>query len=55
MKPNKKALLEMAREYCDMHDKSIEFTVEYMKDTAKASLDEVLDYLQQGEDTEREE
>lgn len=47
----KKLLLDMARQYCDMNDKSVEFTLEYMQDVAKASLEEVLEFLQHCEKT----
>lgn len=38
-------LLEEAENYCDKNDKSTEFMIQYMQDTAKVSLDKVLEYL----------
>jgi len=43
----KRALLVAAQEYCDEEDKSTEFMIQYMQDTAKVSLDTVLKFLEE--------
>jgi hypothetical protein len=43
----KKILLELAQAYCDEHDKSTEFMIEYMQKVADVDLDTVLKYLKQ--------
>lgn len=46
MKASTIALLKEAHDYCDKHDKSTEFMLEYMQDVAGVDLDTVLDYLE---------
>lgn len=41
----KRDLMKQAQEWCDEHDKSTEFMLQYMQDTAKASFDEVMEFL----------
>lgn len=38
-------LLEEAENYCNENDKSTEFMIQYMQDTAKVNLGKVLEYL----------
>lgn len=38
-------LLIEAREYCDEHDKSTEFMLQYMQDVANVNLDQVIQFL----------
>ncbi len=40
-----RALLEMAKEYCDNEGKSTEFMIEYMQDVAGADFDVVMGFL----------
>lgn len=46
MKPKTKTLLKEAEQYCDDHDKSIGFTLQYMQDVAHVDLDTAIEYLQ---------
>ena len=46
MKAQTKALLKDAMEYCEDNDKSTEFMLQYMQDTANVNLDCVLNFLQ---------
>jgi len=45
MKPETKANLKTAQDFCDKNDKSTEFMLQYMQDFAKVDLDCVLSYL----------
>jgi hypothetical protein len=45
MKETTKILLEDAMDYCEKHDKSTEFMLEYMQSVAKVDLDTVINYL----------
>ena len=45
MQESTKAKLKEAQEYCDLHDKSTPFMVEYMKDFAGVDHDCVIKYL----------
>lgn len=45
MKPKTKDLLFKSWAYCDKHDKSTEFMLQYMQDVAKVDLDCVLGFL----------
>ena len=45
-----RALLELAKEYCDDEDKSTEFMIEYMQDMANCSFDTVMAFLEEGAD-----
>lgn len=45
MKEVTKLKLKEAQEYCDQHDKSTPFMLEYMQDFANVNLDCVLSYL----------
>ena len=53
MKPETKDKLFNAWAYCDEHDKSTEFMLQYMQDTAKVDLDCVINFLQKTTDEER--
>lgn len=44
--PEQKVLLEQAIEYCDANDKSTEFMLQYMADTAKVEFSQAVDYLE---------
>lgn len=46
----KRIMMQEAQQYCDDNDKSTEFMLQYMQDMAGATLDEVLDYLQEKHD-----
>ena len=46
MKPETKANLKTAQDFCDKNDKSTEFMLQYMQDFAKVDLDCVLNYLE---------
>lgn len=46
MKKKTKQLLDEAKAYCDEHDKSTEFMIQYMQDTANVDLDTVISYLE---------
>lgn len=43
----KKILLELAQAYCDEHDKSTEFIIEYMQKVADVSFDTVMEFLEE--------
>lgn len=45
MKNSTRNALYEAWAYCDEHDKSTEFMIEYMKDHAKVSHDTVMNFL----------
>lgn len=45
MDRSKRELLRKALAYCDREDKSDEFTIQYLQDYAKATLEEVMEYL----------
>lgn len=45
MNKNKTQLLQEAYDFCNEQDKSTEFMLQYMQDTADATLDEVIDFL----------
>ena len=45
MTEGKKALMREAQNYCDEKDKSTEFMIQYMMDTADATHDEVMEFL----------
>ena len=38
-------MLIEARDYCNEHDKSTEFMMQYMQDTANVSFDQVVQFL----------
>ena len=46
MKIKTKELLDVAYKYCNDNDKSTEFMLEYLQDTAKVDLDCVIKYLE---------
>ncbi len=45
MKESTKIMLKQAQEWCDRHDKSTEFMIEFMQINAGVNLDCVLSYL----------
>jgi len=45
MKESTKQLLQEAQDWCDDNDKSTEFMIEFMKDSAKASHECVMKFL----------
>jgi hypothetical protein len=45
MKAKTKFLLEEAQRYCDEHDKSTEFMIQYMQDFAHVDFDCVMNFL----------
>jgi hypothetical protein len=45
MKNKTKLLLNIAYEYCEENNKSTEFMMEYMQDSANVDLDCVMNYL----------
>jgi hypothetical protein len=46
MKESTRQKLIDARKYCDRHDKSTEFMIQYMMDTAGVDMDCVMNFLQ---------
>jgi len=50
MKQETRRLLKEAQEYCDEHDKSTEFMLQYMQDVAGVDLDCVINFLQKQSD-----
>ena len=46
MKDSTKDLLFEAWDYCDENDKSTEFMIQYMQDTANVSFDTVIEFIQ---------
>lgn len=46
--------LFLAWDYCDCEDKSTEFMLQYMQDTAGVEHDDVMDFLQETTEEERE-
>lgn len=46
-----KAKLKIAKEWCDEEVKSIDFMLEYMCDVANCGIDDVLDFLEEQEET----
>lgn len=50
MKKKTKKLLEEAKQYCDEHDKSTEFMLQYMQDVANVDLDTVISFLESQKD-----
>jgi hypothetical protein len=46
MKDTTKIILAEAWKYCDEEDKSTEFMLQYMQDTANVNLDTVMSFLQ---------
>lgn len=50
-----KKLLEYAQNYCDEHDKSTGFMLQFMEDTAGVDLDTVLRFLEEQIDNGKEE
>lgn len=56
MNADKKKLLLEAWAYCDEHDKSTEFMLQYMSDTSKVPYQRVVDYIYSKQSTkDREE
>ena len=53
MKAETKNKLLAAWQYCDDHDKSTEFMLQYMQDVAKVDLDCVISFLQKTTDESR--
>lgn len=47
MTKEQEAQVESAIEYCDAHDKSTEFMLQFAADTAGVDMDEVVEYLAQ--------
>lgn len=47
MKNSTRSLLEEAHKYCDEHDHSTEYMLEYMQSVANVDLDTVLDFLEE--------
>lgn len=47
--------LFLAWNYCDAEDKSTEFMLQYMSDTAEVEYDEVVDFIRETSEEEREE
>jgi hypothetical protein len=45
MTPTQKTLILDAWDYCDEHDKSTEFMLQYMSDISGVDYDEVVDYI----------
>jgi len=45
MKDSTRKLLKVACDYCEKHDKSTEFMIQYMQDFAGVSFDCVMNYL----------
>ena len=45
-KTSKNELLESAYNYCNEFDKSTEYMIEFMQDFASATLDEVIEFLE---------
>jgi hypothetical protein len=45
MKTKTKQLLDEAYEYCEEHDKSTEFMLEYLQHFAEVDLDCIINYL----------
>jgi hypothetical protein len=43
----KRTLMKMAQEWCDSHDKSTEFMIQYMQDFAGVDHDTVMEFLQE--------
>ena len=42
-----RALLELAKQYCDDEDKSTEFMIEYMQDMTGEDFDTVMAFLEE--------
>lgn len=55
MKAATKDKLFQAWSYCDVNDKSTEFMLQYMQDTANVDLDCVLKFLETTTDQQRQE
>lgn len=53
MKTKTKTVLAEAWKYCDDKDKSTEFMLQFMQDTARVDLDCVMSFLQKDEAWER--
>ena len=45
MKRHTKMLLNQAWDYCDEHNKSTEFMIQYMQDYAGVDYDTVIDFI----------
>ena len=55
MKPDTRNKLLAAWQWCDNHDKSTGFMIEFMKDSARVDHDCVIDFIGRTTDQEREE
>jgi len=44
---SQREMLMDARDYCNEHDKSTEFMLQYMQDEAEVSLDKVIQFLEE--------
>jgi hypothetical protein len=45
MKPETRAKLQEAKDWCDENDKSTEFMIQYMQDTCRVDYDCVIRFL----------
>jgi hypothetical protein len=54
MKPGIKHKLYLAWAWCDNEDKSTEFTLQFMSDFANTSYDEVVDFMYESSEEERD-
>jgi hypothetical protein len=55
MKQKTKEKLLLAWSFCDVNDKSTEFMLQYMQDTANVDLDCVINFIKKTSDKERSE